>query len=197
MKFPESDPRSVVQLATIYSVQGTFDAERNFRLFSGRALELYEKKALVDELRSSFNTIRRKIEASQVPVDVSLDIALSNTRYNVEGDDNVGYRVTVLAPNAQPLLFFLAREDGKNRIMNVLTPLDLAREALERLEKNDLPGARKWLDWARENVRMGGGDDPLEGADFPALLDQRPGSRRGHHPPGRFVRSFRYKIYWP
>ena len=85
----------------------------------------------------------------------------------MEGDDNVGYRVTVLAPNAQPLHFFLAREDGKNRIMNVLTPLDLAREALERLEKNDLPGARKWLDWARENVRMGGGDDPLEGAIFP------------------------------
>ena len=80
LKFPDSDPRSVVQLATIYSVQGTFDPERNFKLFSGRALELYEKKELVDELRSSFNTCRRKIEATQVPVDVSLDIALSNTQ---------------------------------------------------------------------------------------------------------------------
>jgi hypothetical protein len=40
---------------------------------------------------------------------------------------------------------------------------------LSRLKKNDLAGARKLLDWARSDVTISGGDDPLAGDKFPRL----------------------------
>jgi len=40
-------------------------------------------------------------------------------------------------------------------------------EVLHRLDINDFAGARQWLDWAREEQTLRGGDDPLGGPIFP------------------------------
>jgi tetratricopeptide (TPR) repeat protein len=46
-------------------------------------------------------------------------------------------------------------------------PEEIGLEVLTKLEKNDLPGARKWLDWAREAVHISDNDDSLAGQPFP------------------------------
>ena len=51
--------------------------------------------------------------------------------------------------------------------MPLRIPENLGWQALELLKKNDLPGARRWLDWAREKIHMNGNDDPLSVQPFP------------------------------
>ena len=52
------------------------------------------------------------------------------------------------AGDTQTLL--VVQEDGAYRILTVAPMLGpLALMALERIEANDLAGARRWLDWAR------------------------------------------------
>jgi tetratricopeptide (TPR) repeat protein len=43
----------------------------------------------------------------------------------------------------------------------------LGKEALRRAGNGELAGARRLLDWARDETPMPGGDDPLAGAVFP------------------------------
>jgi hypothetical protein len=42
----------------------------------------------------------------------------------------------------------------------------LATMALARVEADDFAGARRWLDWARLELRAGNSEDPLEGSAF-------------------------------
>lgn len=108
-----------------------------------------------------------KLEATGVSPVVALDLALSNAKYNVEGDDATGYRIVLQAPNAKPQTFFIVREKDQYKIVNFAAPTDVGLEILDRVDRKDLAGARKWLDWTRDTMRLGGGDDPLAGSLFP------------------------------
>ena len=46
-------------------------------------------------------------------------------------------------------------------------PEAIGWQALEALGKGDLKSARQWLDWAREEIHISAGDDPLQGQPFP------------------------------
>jgi Tfp pilus assembly protein PilF len=167
IQIPESDPRSVIQRSLILGVLTPLDPQENLKLASTRTLELYERKDLLERVTRLFYLARNRIDATQLPLEVAVDMALSNAKYSEEGDENLGYRVTMQTPNSAGQVFFLVHEDGKYKLENFLSSNDLGREALAHLERNDLAGARRWLDWARENVRLGGGDDPLDGPVFP------------------------------
>jgi tetratricopeptide (TPR) repeat protein len=167
VKLPATDPRSVVQRGLEVALSGNSSPEDTLRVVSAKVLELHEKKDLVDEARKSANQARSIIEANQLRPVVTLDIALSNAKYSVEGDDQLGYRITQQTPNAQAHTTFVVREGSEYKVVSISGPNDLGREALDRVERNDLAGARKWLDWARDNIRAGGGDDPISGPLFP------------------------------
>jgi predicted Zn-dependent protease len=83
----------------------------------------------------------------------------------------VGYKVTVQPVGAPEQVAFVVREDGSYRVLEFAQgqkpPEDLGWQALDLLKSNDLVGARKWLDWAREEIHMGGSDDPLSVPPFP------------------------------
>ena len=83
------------------------------------------------------------------------DLLFSNVRVNVEGDDAVGYRVQLRAAG-ETQSFYVVKEDGAYRILTV-APMagPLALMALERIEADDFAGARRWLDWARLDLRGG------------------------------------------
>jgi hypothetical protein len=116
--------------------------------------------------------LKDKLEKNGLPWETVGDIVLNNTRYSVEGNDAQGYRVTTETPGAAPQQAFVVKEGGSYKILAYAigvasSPESLGWQALELLNKNDLPGARQWLDWAREKIHMNGSDDPLAVQPFP------------------------------
>ena len=104
-------------------------------------------------------------------MEVVLDLMLVNVQMSVDGDESLGYRVRMqvaLPTGNGDQLFFVVLEEGQHRILasdGDLSPI--GREVLRRIEKGDLAGARQWLDWAREQQTLPGGDDPFTGPPFP------------------------------
>jgi tetratricopeptide (TPR) repeat protein len=102
----------------------------------------------------------------ELPFEVGADLLVSNARVNVEGDDALGYRVQLRAAG-DTQSFYVVREAGGYRLLTVAPMVGpLAVMALERIDANDLGGARRWLDWARLELRPANTEDPLEGPAF-------------------------------
>ena len=117
--------------------------------------------------------------AQDLPREVALDFALGALRESVTGDDAVGYRVGFSFPvekNAQDLAIYVVHDAGEYRIAGLgAIRSSLGDEALRRLDRGDLAGARRWLDWALEEAgRAEPGSpadagDPLPSDPFPSL----------------------------
>ncbi|HLY97901.1 MAG TPA: DUF3857 domain-containing protein [Candidatus Angelobacter sp.] len=167
-----ADPRSVVQNLLLQFLDGKLDYDQVRGLMSKSVLDTQDSKTDREEFQAERRSTRKQLQGSGLPVDVIADIAISSIRYSVEGDDSLGYRLLMEAPGAATEEGYVVREDGQYKIAELLsspskTPENLGWEVLARLGRKDLPGARKWLDWAREKVHVNTGDDPLSGQMFP------------------------------
>jgi transglutaminase-like putative cysteine protease/Flp pilus assembly protein TadD len=172
IKIDDNDPRGVIQRFFALAFGHEDDFDQIHRLISRNALKSYDPKKDKEEFRKTMFQLRQQLEKSGVPFEVIGDIVLTNSRYSVEGTDALGYKVTMESPGAQPQDTFVVREDGQYKVLEFAMdgrkpPENLGWQALERLNSNDLAGARKWLDWARERIHMSGSDDPLSGQPFP------------------------------
>ncbi|HWN41154.1 MAG TPA: hypothetical protein VNW71_02975, partial [Thermoanaerobaculia bacterium] len=103
-----------------------------------------------------------------MPVEVAIDLALAVMRETVSGDDSLGYRIAMSAATGDDhSIGYVIPEDGEYRIAAVDRALWLiGGEALRRLERNDLRGARQWLDWAHEELDGGDRADPFQSSAF-------------------------------
>lgn len=111
-------------------------------------------------------------ESGAVSPEVLADITLSVMAYQIEGDEQLGFRVDVQDPSDSQKIFrvFITREEGEHRIVaSNATPHLLGHEVLRRLDANDFAGARKWLDWAAEELPLEGNEDPLAVEPFPRI----------------------------
>jgi len=161
-KIEPTDPRSVV----LRSFGEMFSQPRNpagFRkLLSRRTLDLADT---IDFDRAQ-RTMIAGLTRQDLPPEVGADLLFSNVRVNVDGDDATGYRVQLRAAG-DTQSFYVVKEDGAYRILTVAPMVGpLALMAQERLEANDFAGARRWLDWARLELRGANTEDPLEGPAF-------------------------------
>jgi predicted Zn-dependent protease len=130
-----------------------------------------------DERRAFWEGFEDGIESAvreareDMPVAVAVDLALAAMRETVSGDDAVGYRV-VMSPMiaggaSDRSIGYVIAEDGEYRIAAVDRALWLTGgEALRRVERNDLRGARQWLDWAYEELDGGDRSDPFQSSAF-------------------------------
>ena len=122
---------------------------------------------------------RRQFRAQQVPWNVAVDFALGALQETVSGDDATGYRVGLSFPfekSARNLNVYVVPDAGEYRIAALSTVVSmLGEESLRRLQRGDLAGARKWLDWAREETGgdQGNGGDPIPQSPFPALWAEK------------------------
>jgi tetratricopeptide (TPR) repeat protein len=171
IKIDPADPRSVMQ--------------RLFILFLSRNTKLDDFKPILSKFamtQSDFSDnaafqrtmagLRVKLGSTGLPLETVADIALSNFHYSLEGDDNLGYRIIMEAPGSPAQEAYVVREDGQWRLVayafsSKAMPEELGWQALAFLQNKDLARARKWLDWAREKIHIGDGDDPLSGQPFP------------------------------
>jgi Flp pilus assembly protein TadD len=107
---------------------------------------------------------------SELPNAVLLDLGMTLSKMAVDGDDAIGYRVVQQVAGSKTDTNFLVKENGKLKWLadgKELAPL--GQEVLDRTERGDLKGAKALLDWAREEVKLGGGEDPYAGSAFPRV----------------------------
>ncbi len=113
----------------------------------------------------------------QLSAVAAADLALSDLEVTMEGDDGLGYfaRVQDDERRVTYLSMYLINEGPGYRIRathNVLAEVGV--EALARIKRGDLKGARKWLDWLRG--RRDANASPYFGSAFSHLWEA--GARR-------------------
>jgi tetratricopeptide (TPR) repeat protein/transglutaminase-like putative cysteine protease len=129
---------------------------------------LQEEEVTVDSLRGLANYIRNTAVAD-LAQEARGDVFLSNMKTSAEGGDTTGYRVTVRCLGLSDLSLYVSKDGEQYHILPVGEIRFMGRTALAKLQKGDVAAARKWLDWAREEQNVSGGDDPLDGPIFPRL----------------------------
>jgi tetratricopeptide (TPR) repeat protein len=103
-------------------------------------------------------------DRSGMTPDVLADVTLGTMKLTAKGDDGIGYRVTKQTTGSTPWQFFVTKEVGVYKIVAAQgDTLEVGNEALYLLHRGDEAQARALLDWKRDLVHKGGGDDPLQG----------------------------------
>jgi tetratricopeptide (TPR) repeat protein len=96
------------------------------------------------------------------------DILLGTMKLSAKGDDATGYRVTWQPLGAAAHQFFVAKEDDGYKIVASQGDFaEVGNAALYFLHHGNEAAARALLDWKRDTLHKGGGDDPLEGPFLP------------------------------
>ena len=172
IKISSSDPRSAVQGLLISALGRNANYETTLAFMSKSALKSQNPAEDKDKYRQIAFQIKGQAAKSGLTPASLADIAISNARYSVEGDDALGYKITMEPFGGAAQHIYIIREDGQYKCLHYSAsasdvPEEIGWEVLARLGKNDLPGARKWLDWARELVHISDNDDPLAGQPFP------------------------------
>ena len=101
------------------------------------------------------------------PITLS-DIMLGTMKVTTKGDDATGYRVTIQLLGAGVQQFFVDKEEGSYKIVASQDDFaEVGNAALYFLHHGNEPMARSLLDWKRDAMHKGGGDDPLSGPLLP------------------------------
>jgi transglutaminase-like putative cysteine protease/tetratricopeptide (TPR) repeat protein len=174
LTFPLDQPVNVAKrLFVLILGSGPHDTQQALALLSRDVLQDFGTDSHSD-FEAGLDRLRESLKEGEVPPDVALDLALAVFRETVSGDDSVGYRAVLTSPfSADRLAVFLVREGPDLKLAGFSNAVDtLGLQALLRVERSDLRGARQWLDWARDEVKNPGGDDPLATPPFVTLWTQ-------------------------
>ncbi|MEA2561995.1 MAG: hypothetical protein QOH06_3499 [Acidobacteriota bacterium] len=166
------EPASVIKRFFLLLGSGNPDLQTFMAFFSrGLVEEVGSDEKARRNLQDLLTELDGFMNDGQTQTDVILDIGLAALRQTVTGGDAAGYRIALMtAFTGQEMAYYVVREDGEYKIAGFRgAAYSLGLEALRRLERGDLPGARQWLDWAREDVQGSGGDDPLSSSPFVTL----------------------------
>jgi transglutaminase-like putative cysteine protease/tetratricopeptide (TPR) repeat protein len=172
IKNDPSEPTSVVRSMLFATISQGASFEKITAFLSRNALKSIDPAAEKLKYRQVMFALKKTADQGGVTVVTLGDVAISNARFSVEGNDASGYSITMEALGAQVQHVYVVREDGQYKILHFSSsasevPGEIGWEVLARLEQNDLAGARKWLDRARERVHISEADDPLSGQPFP------------------------------
>ncbi|HET9226283.1 MAG TPA: hypothetical protein VFR31_06430, partial [Thermoanaerobaculia bacterium] len=172
LNFSSAEPAGVAKRLLVLPAAGSLDPQVLFASFSrGVREEIGDEEKALDDFEEALASVAGMVDDGEAPVDMVLDLALSAVRETVAGNEALGYRVTLsLAFADEQMVYYVVREDGEYKLAGFYKAVFLlGREALLRLERGDLAGARQWLDWAREEWTASGGDDPLGSSPFTTL----------------------------
>jgi len=166
---PATDPRGAVQRMFMAMLTGDFTEQTASELLSRHAYgsELEWKRNL-EKIRESRDLLRLVAERSELPANVLLDIIAGNLKLTSKGDDRTGYKVSLQSLGAKPQQFFVSKEDGTFRVVtDGKRASEVGNEVLYLLRSGKDAEARSLLDWMRDRLHKGGGDDPLSGPLLP------------------------------
>jgi tetratricopeptide (TPR) repeat protein len=167
--FPATDPRSAVQRMFIAMLTGDMTEQLASELLARQAYGSdLEWKRNLEKIYQSQGALRLVAENSGMPVNVLLDVFAGNLKISAEGDDKTGYKVSVQSLGSKAQQFFVTKEDGVYKVASDgKTYSEVGNEALYLLRNGKEAEARFLLDWMRDRLHKGGGDDPLSGPLLP------------------------------
>lgn len=121
---------------------------------------------LVKEARSTLSQKAREGNFTNI----GLDLSLARAQPKVQGDDTIGYKVTLWPSATYKSARYIVKEDDHYKLLGTSRFSEgIGLEVLDRVAAGDLAGARVLLDWLREEWHLAGGDDPFGGAAFPRM----------------------------
>jgi transglutaminase-like putative cysteine protease/tetratricopeptide (TPR) repeat protein len=167
---PTSDPRSLVQQLYLVATDPAAITPQAVRTF-GDSLPPSTDKA--KQFRTWTDGLRMSLFRGGPSREMAIDAVLATTTVTVEGDVALGFRLRAQRPGGT-IVQYAVVENGSPRILGAppAAVFAVGREALRRLASHDNVGAKHLLDWVREDVPVGGGDDPLSGSMFPRLWNR-------------------------
>jgi tetratricopeptide (TPR) repeat protein len=160
----EKDPRSVVQKMILAMVHNDTPALKKLFVFD-------IKQSEDEDDEDPFSMMRMLTSGANMPPSVIGDLSFATMRIQSDGNDKSGYRLRLRGENNvnMPTLF-VVRKDNSYVIRASTFQADTVGAAVMALaDAGDLETARTWLNWLREDVQAGGGDDPLHGVPFASL----------------------------
>jgi tetratricopeptide (TPR) repeat protein len=127
----------------------------------------------------SLLTSFRRIANMQLGTRATGDIVVSTVELFAEGSDATGYRVRFADPTrngARKTIAWVVKRGGAYQVLGLAGSESTAGgEALDLAERGDLGGARRWLNWEREEITVPSSADSLAGQPFLRLWPPRPG----------------------
>ncbi|HET9225788.1 MAG TPA: DUF3857 domain-containing protein, partial [Thermoanaerobaculia bacterium] len=139
-----------------------------------RHMDAEVRQAFWEGFEAGLRATIRRAQDADLPAAVAVDLSFAVLRDAVTGDDALGYRVVMTSSaSSDRVVAFVILEDGEYRAVAVNRTLPLVGdEALRRLERGDLRGARQWLDWAHEEMERADRSDPFSVPPFLDLWSQ-------------------------
>lgn len=168
MLLPANDVRGVTQ-RLMFALMTDQPGEKWYHMMSQLVQGKEIRRNLEQLAKLEMRQLKQLAKQATWPPEIMADLTLSQVQFDVEGNDTIGYRVRLKSPGSAAEYAYLRKENGEFKVVNFSSALTrlLALAAHDRLKHNDVAGARKWLDWARENPAQFGGDDPFSGELLP------------------------------
>lgn len=172
LTFDAKDPRAVVQklYTGISNAKLTIDEFKPLAYRTPYDDDDFDPKPF----QLTMMHVQAELRSTGLPLTTLADMTLSNMHYTIDGDDSLGYKITIESPGAAAQQVYVVRDGTIYKVLAFSVagnaqPNSLGFMALRELDKNNLAAARTWLDRARDEIHASGGDDPLAGAIFPRL----------------------------
>jgi tetratricopeptide (TPR) repeat protein/transglutaminase-like putative cysteine protease len=167
---PTTDPRSVVQRFYLSTFMGTFTASTANDLMTRHAYNSDDEwNRAVERIMQSRGALHVRVERTGLPSAALMDIIAGHLKLTSDGNDETGYKITCESLGAKPTTYFVTRDNGTYRVV----ASEGSRYAvtgnylLYLLKSGRDKEARSMLDWIRDGMHKGGGDDPLSGSLLP------------------------------
>jgi tetratricopeptide (TPR) repeat protein len=167
---PASDPRAVVQRFYLTTFMGTFTESSANELMTRPAYASDDEwNRSVERMMQSRGALHTRAQRSGMPAAALMDVIAGHLKLTSEGDDESGYRITVESLGSKPIKYFVTRDNGSYRVVaGDGSRYSVAGNYVLYLLKNGRDKeARSLLDWMRDSMHKGGGDDPLSGPLLP------------------------------
>ena len=166
---PASNPASVVQRMVLAILTGELTDSVANQVLSRHAFGTEEEwKRNLERAREQSGALHTLAGNMGLTDTVVLDLMAGNMKFTADGDDKTGYKVSMESLGAQTQQFFVSKEEAGFRVVtDGSATAEIGNEVLYLLQKGRETEARALLDWTRDQMHRGGGDDPLSGPLLP------------------------------
>ncbi|MGA7614435.1 MAG: DUF3857 domain-containing protein [Thermoanaerobaculia bacterium] len=173
MKIDDATPEGLIRklLVTVLT-DPSLEGETLIPFFAARTREELVEKEDLEGMVALASLVRQMLGSAGMGGDLVADLALPSLEFIRDGNEASGYRLRMRSKSAQGVdeKYFVVKEDGHYRLLAMSEVVELTGpHVLELVERHDLDGARHWLDWAREEISIRGGDDWYRTSPFARL----------------------------
>lgn len=167
---PPNDPRSIVQRFALASITEELTPDNVAPYFAADEKQFFDDRT---EWRMSRIAMLDVARQQGLPLAFYADIGAGAMSATQDGNDDIGYRVRLRSMgngSNEDETFFVIKENGEYRLSaSRKVPSLIGWSVMRWVEAGKLEAARQWLNWTREEMPAGGGDDPLSGHPFSAI----------------------------